>query len=341
MAIPAVGIHSYTSHRHLCQILILMIKSNLTSLLLLAGCSLPACAECIDWSAIRHWSGEGPNRAALVVQFDTTDPATDNPGAIVWGFRWKDGDEPSGQDMFRAVASQSSDLLLFTQQTGVYGHTVCGIGYAPAVNDITRALFYDYESAAADPSISFGFDSPLSFMGQTEAPGSNAFNMAMEAIEAAADSHIIEHPLSQEEFGYPAYDYDWWQLSETAAPGGKLFWRAGWYKGYWSHWTGTGDLDESAYSSLGISSIRLTDGDINAWRYNGNPAADASSGASTWLPMNYDHFAISTGVENIYREAPETSAEYYSLDGRKLSAPPAKGIYIVRSGNKAVKRTAD
>ena len=315
-----------------------MINPKLTSLLLLASSSLAAGAECIDWSAIRYWCGEGPNRAALVVQFDTADSGLLNPGALVWGFRWEEGSEPTGEDLFRTVASQSPDLLLFTQQTGVYGSTVCGIGYAPAVAEITRRLLYDYESAAADPSISFGFDTPVSFMGQTHAPGSDAFNMAMEAIEEAADSHIIEHPLSQKAFGYPAYDYDWWQLSETVAPGGKLFWNAGWYKGYWSYWTGSADLGEAGYSGLGMSSVTLADGDINAWRYNSG--TDASSGASTWLPLNYDHFETTTGTGNIIRESSATTTEYYSLDGRKLSAPPAKGIYIVRSGNKAAKQTA-
>ena len=80
---------------------------------------LSANAFVIDWNKIVHWAGSGNNKAAMVVQFADNGPEE----AYVWGYRWDDGQTPSGEDMFRAIAKESSDLTLFTQFTGTFLET--------------------------------------------------------------------------------------------------------------------------------------------------------------------------------------------------------------------------
>ena len=49
-----------------------MKKLLLNSTLIACAVGLPAaiCAEVLDFSKIVHWTGEGDNEAALIVQFD-------------------------------------------------------------------------------------------------------------------------------------------------------------------------------------------------------------------------------------------------------------------------------
>ena len=70
----------------------------------------------IDFSKIKHWSGEGDREAALVVQFlDDYEKK-----AYVWGFRWQEGEEPTGEEMIRKIAAESTDICALVQLTGVY-----------------------------------------------------------------------------------------------------------------------------------------------------------------------------------------------------------------------------
>lgn len=50
---------------------------------------------------IRHWTGSGANRAALVLQWNDAY----SPSALVWGYRW-DG-QATGLDMLRAIAGST------------------------------------------------------------------------------------------------------------------------------------------------------------------------------------------------------------------------------------------
>ena len=100
----------------------------------------------VDFSRIRHWAGSGDSEAALVVQF--ADGKSSD--AYVWGYRFDADATPTAEDMFRAVAAESGDLVLLTQYTGYMGNTVCGIGHSPASDDVLGALRYDFEAAVED-----------------------------------------------------------------------------------------------------------------------------------------------------------------------------------------------
>lgn len=192
-----------------------MKKLLLNTTLIACAVGLPAviCAEVLDFSKIVHWTGEGDNESALIVQFD--EPEETNPGAIVWGYRWPKGEERTSDEMIRAIARESSDLVILVQYTGGMGSTLDGIGYSPDINATLEGVWFDYDSAVDDGNISFGYIFPNTGMGQTSAPGDQARDLSYDAIAAAAESHVIEHPLNAHEYGYPAYDYDHWKLDRT------------------------------------------------------------------------------------------------------------------------------
>ena len=316
------------------------MKRTILQLFLLSSCGICACmGETIDWDKIQFWSGTGENKAALVIQFEKNMP--DNPGAIVWGFRWSEGENPSGEDMARAIAAGSSDLTLFTQFTGDMGNTVCGFGYSRSRETLLNNLIYDYEGASADDRISFGFENANTGMNQTYAPGAEAVSMIYESIDNAKESHIIDHPLNQREFGYACYDYDWWKLSSDLVSS-ECFWNAGWYDGFWSYWIGDEKIENLGYSGLGMSSVKLSDGDVNGWRYlniDGNSGASIqasrqrSSETGDWLPLNYTHFSTPSAISDISLEEGTATKEIYTLGGMRVENIASPGIYIVKEGN--------
>ncbi|MDE5887665.1 MAG: hypothetical protein K2H46_08775 [Muribaculaceae bacterium] len=310
-------------------------KTTIASFLLAA--SLTANAFVVDWDKIRFWSGEGPNKAALIVQFD--DGGEEK--AYVWGYRWDDGAEPpSGEDMFRAIASNCNDLYLFTQFTGWMGNTVCGIGYSQD-NAIAGYIEYDFESALEDPCISFNWFSANEMLGQTSTPGWDTPDLCEQAIEESKTTHILEHPIDAKAYGYACYDYDHWhKYGEDIS----LRWHAGWYKGYWSYWVGGADSESLSYSGLGYSSRKLSNGSVDAWKYTylDGPVGgeiDGSTGASKpWHELDYSHFDNS-GVDAAYRDETSNSPVFYRLDGSVVNnietAPP--GLYLKVVGNKSKK----
>lgn len=315
----------------------------------------------LDWDKIRFWTGSGPNKAALVVQFADNGPEE----AYVWGFRWDDSQypdgAPTGEAMARAIAANSPDLLLFTQYTGSMGSTVCGFGYYdPDGFPMSESINYDFEGASGDKRISFNYFTPNESMNQTSAPADETPGMCGEAIAASAESHIIEHPLNVRNYGYPAYDYDWWKSSSDFATNGQR-WNAGWYDGYWSYWTGGTDFDELGYSGLGMSSRRLSDGQVDAWKFTklDGPVtyrlrgskqnieatdADGISGASEqWYELNYHHFE-EVGLIDAISCGDDGPTIVYDICGNQLAsavnrrslgfiiARLSPGIYIIISG---------
>jgi len=314
---------------------------NRLFLLPLATITFAAKAYTIDWEQIEYWTGEGDQKAALVVQFDC--PGQTNPGAIVWGYRWTDGDNPTGYSMLCDIAANSPDLAVLVQHTGSMGATLDGIGFASDIADVLEHLGYDLDGASEDSRISFGFFSPNTAMGQTSAPGSETINLIYEAIADAVETHVILHPLDVNNFGYPAYDYDWWILDRTATVNpAESYWNSGWYDGYWGYWTGTTDLNALGYSGLGMSSVELADGDVHAWKFSPltDENVDGYTGASTpWLAPNYSHKINFSGIEIPDSDTHDTPARYYRLDGIEVS-PGAltPGIYIIRNGNKTSKQ---
>lgn len=302
------------------------------------GVAITANAFVVDWDKIEHWAGNGDNRAALVVQFEDNGPAE----AYVWGFRWNDADYPdggpSGEDMFRGIVAGSSDLLLFTQYTGWMGSTVDGIGYFdPKGENLAASIAFDFDKAKEDARVSFDYFSPNELLNQTRAPGSFTPVYCKRAVDEAMVTRVIEHPINAREYGYPAYDYDWWQPVSAFNLQAQR-WNAGWYDGYWSYWVGGTDSDELSYSGLGYTSRKLTDGQVDAWKYTllDGPVTDwggdGITGASTaWHQLNYSHFnsSVPTGNIEIGVTADSDSLQWFDLQGRHV-ANPGVGVYILR-----------
>ncbi|MDE7335172.1 MAG: DUF4981 domain-containing protein, partial [Muribaculaceae bacterium] len=241
------------------------MKKSLFLCLALLGQTFAARAvqyvDWVDWDQIQHWAGDpnGEKKCALVIDFQDVEGAE----SLVWGYRWNG--TKTGEDLMRAVASQSSILTAMIQYTGTMGSTLNALGVSANREELDY-LHYDFDRAAIGGEVSFGYFDPNLSMGQETAPGYDAEQMCVDAINRAKQTGIIEHPLNAFFYGYPAYDYDYWQLEEGFdAP--DFRWRSGWYDGYWSYWHGPNDYDYMGYSGLGMSSTVLTDGCVQAWKY--------------------------------------------------------------------------
>jgi len=272
-----------------------MKKFFISALIGLAALSTSA-ANPIDFDQIKHWTGTGPNRAALVIQFNGDKYGSD---AYVWGFRWEDGQTVTGEDMFKAICKNSSRLSLLTQYTGSMGATVNGIGYS-LNQEVLNHIYFDFEKAKTFEFINFDYFTANSYMGQTEAPGENTPAIAQAAIDESKNgNHYIQHPFDAIKYGYPAYDYDCWLLSKDAAniSGSNtvdMKWASAWYEGYWSYWTTSLNNEDWMYSGSGYSGRKLSNGAIDGWSFTqfespkvggmGEGIAPCESGATVYMP---------------------------------------------------------
>lgn len=310
-----------------------MSKNHSLCALCILAVSLTANAFVVDWDKITHWAGKGDARSALVVQFD--DGLAEK--AYIWGYRWDSTDgQPSGEDMFRAIATECNDLYLFTQYTGRMGNTVCGIGVSPD-NAVANYIAYDFDSAQEDPNISFNWFSANGLLGQTSFPGWNTPEICAGSIEKAKETNILEHPIDAKTYGYACYDYDHWFMEKTD---NARRWQAGWYQGYWSYWVGGTDSGSLSYSGIGYSSRKLDDRAVDAWKYTpltapiGGDTPDGYSGASTpWHELDYIHFTPN-GIAPHDVDDTVKQRVIYSLDGIRIpeGVLPKPGFYILIDG---------
>lgn len=302
-----------------------------------------ACASPVDFSKITHWTGDGDNRAAIVVQFNTPG----HPFAYVWGYRWDNSLSPTGEDMFKAICANSPELVMLTQYTGVYGATLCGVGFGNA-DKIIENLNFDFDMARNYEWINFDYYSTNSWFGQAKAPGDNSPAIAQAAILAAAETHVVQHPFDYFTYGYPAYDYDCWKLSGDTDP--SYCWISGWYEGYWSYWLSSDDTDNWMYSGTGFSGRILSDGAVDGWSYTTfdipgiggfgegiEPAATPE--LISYRPANPSSAFFSPNNNT----SADNTAWWYSLTGTVVAHTPDEaatltpGIYIVRRDGEITK----
>lgn len=315
------------------------MKKNLLTLVI-GFAALAVSAHPIDFNKIKSWTGTGPNRAALAV---TNDAAASDPKVYVWGFRWEEGEKPTGEDMFKAICANTNNLVLLTQITGQYGSTVCGIGVGDA-DRLLSHIYFDFEKAVDYEFINFDYYNTNMLFGQSEAPGDNTPKICAEAIDKARifNTHFIQHPLDQPTYGYPAYDYDCWDMTDEGWEYG--WWTSAWYTGYWSYWTITGSNPDWMYSGTGFSGRQLSDGCIDGWSLTMFESPKVG-GVGEGVPPSDDESLyvycepnISTKVNaiEIEEDAPE---EYYTLTGLRVDVRNlAPNLYIVRKGNSIEKR---
>lgn len=289
----------------------------------------------VDFDKITHWTGSGENRAALVI---FNDAGASDQNAYVWGYRWPAGETRNGDDMFKAICANSSELVLLTQITGQYGSTVCGIGFGDA-DGLLENIYFDFDMAKDYEFINFDYYNTSTLFGQSSAPGDDTPEICQAAIDFARTSgrHYIQHPIDYTAYGYPAYDYDCWKLKDEGYDYG--WWNSAWYEGYWSYWTASAGDDEWMYSGSGFTGRRLSDGCMDAWSFTMfEHAMVGGMGEGQAPPENEELYSYrpadtETGVSNAVSDA-DTPETYYTLDGICLgNTRPSGGMYIVRKGN--------
>ncbi len=290
----------------------------------------------LDFGKITHWAGSGPNRAALVV-YDNA--LASDPTPYVWGFRWEDGEQPTGEDMMKAVCAASDELVMLTQYTGQFGATLCGAGVGDAAK-LLENIYFDFEGAKSSQFINFDYYNTSAFFGQKEAPGDRTPEICDEAINEALLSgrHYIQHPLDYAAYGYPAYDYDYWMLGDDGLEYG--WWTAGWYSGYWSYWTAQSESSDWLYSGTGFTGRVLSDGCVDAWSYThfDNPQV---GGIGEGVPppddpalYSYRELRKPSSLNDASQLNTVTPKEYYTIQGIRVCEDNLiPGIYIARSHN--------
>lgn len=196
------------------------------------GTELPYDGE-FTFDMIENWTGEGENRAALVIQWN--DELDRDPAALVFGYRW-DG-FATGFDMLRDVVLNNPRLFALVQRTNV------GCDISPIAPDgyTVDGLGWD-DDESGEPGL---YDS-----------GNN-------------DTYYPEGGLQYHPRGgsgidgsYPDYDYDNWKATDDTD-----IWQAGWYIGYWSYWVKDSEADQFGYSGWGVACRELTDGSWDGWNY--------------------------------------------------------------------------
>lgn len=200
---------------------------------------------------IKFWVGEGENQAALIVDW-----YFDGETAMVWGYRWNG--RATGLDMIKAIANADPNFLLLTQLTNL-GNTIAGLGYASPRNKIV--LEYDLQGALNDPKVSFNFETPNEFLGQTHCP-TDPLGEVNAAIAEGMQTGVIDHPLNYTNYGYACYDYDHWNCEVP-----DVKWRAAWYTGYWSYLVKDNINDEFGYSGVGATLRVLSNGSCDSWGF--------------------------------------------------------------------------
>jgi hypothetical protein len=245
--------------------------------------------QVIDTSEVKCWVGHVPDTitpefvdsAYLLVKW--TDPSQIEQGdsLLIWGYRWssisvyvdpKTGERDTSDvtvhtiDMLRAVANADCRFLILLQQTGVNGYTVGGIGYNTDAFSATRPVVYFDTAAYHDATIQFHYHGlPNCNRGQTAVPYApdSLVKWAIRATYSSpnAGTGIIEHPFNVN-YGYPAYDYDYWKLDSDTPPSR---WQAGWIDGYWAFFTEENRVLPTAPSFDGVTTRVLTNNSVDGF----------------------------------------------------------------------------
>jgi hypothetical protein len=223
----------------------------------------------INLADIKCWAGTPDttlpiDSAVLLVKWTDGKRQSQGDSILAWGYHWNpDGSPKYTIDMIRAVANADCRFSVLLQNTGSLGYTAGGFGYnhtAPVNQRVP--LVFDSTAASADTQVRFHYTgSPNCAMGQGAIPYSLS-SQVDEAIRRSTGEDgtgtgtgIVRHPFDAD-YGYPAYDYDYWELPNPVFP--LYRWQSGWYRnGYWAFYIKdqlNGNFD---YSNVGISSREI------------------------------------------------------------------------------------
>ncbi len=80
----------------------------------------------ISIDSIRYWVGTGRYMSALVVKWDDGKGGNKN---LVWGYRWSNASDATGEAMLRAVAKEDPRFYMLVYGNTQYGAAIGGMGY--------------------------------------------------------------------------------------------------------------------------------------------------------------------------------------------------------------------
>lgn len=201
---------------------------------------------------IKNWTGEGENKAALVIQWNYDD----EPAALVFGYRWTG--QATGADMLKAVVKNNPRLYALMQYTNVSSPTDPNGGYT--LNGIGWDVDDDGDIALIDTG-----------------KGNQVYE---------SEDGFFEHPRGYKpgQGGSSDYDYGNWKARDT-----DDMWGAGWYSSYWSYWVKDNAKDKFSYSSWGVSGRVLENGSWDGWNFaKGVMSSDWKSFVAAPLPIPAD-----------------------------------------------------
>lgn len=201
---------------------------------------------------IKNWTGEGENKAALVIQWNYDD----EPAALVFGYRWTG--QATGADMLKAVVKNNPRLYALMQYTNVSSPTDPNGGYT--LNGIGWDVDDDGDIALIDTG-----------------KGNQVYE---------SEDGFFEHPRGYKpgQGGSSDYDYDNWKARDT-----DDMWGAGWYSSYWLYWVKDNAKDKFSYSSWGVSGRVLENGSWDGWNFaKGMMSSDWKSFVAAPLPIPAD-----------------------------------------------------
>ncbi len=88
--------------------------------------AIPSVKPTVCLDSIKYWVGQGINRSALVVKWSD---GKGNDHKLAWGYKWNDKDEPTGEDMLRAVAKADPRFYMLLNGGTQYGAAIGGLGF--------------------------------------------------------------------------------------------------------------------------------------------------------------------------------------------------------------------
>ena len=230
---------------------------------------------------IKNWTGEGENKAALVIQWNYDD----EPAALVFGYRWTG--QATGADMLKAVVKNNPRLYALMQYTNVSSPTDPNGGYT--INGIGWDVDDDGDIALIDTG-----------------NGNQVYE---------SEDGFFEHPRGYKpgQGGSSDYDYDNWKARDT-----DDMWWAGWYtNGFWSYWVKDNATANFEFSGLGASGRVLENGSWDGWNFapKGMPSQNWKSFVAAPLPIPADAKTV------FVNEGLRYELKSYSAKTVKLTAP--------------------
>lgn len=236
--------------------------------------------------------------AVLLVKWsDKKVVATYGDSILAWGYRWTTYsiyiDSVYGPDttyitkttldMIRAVANTDCRFIALLQNTSGTNFTVGGFGYN--LDDDVRipADAFAFDQAGADTTVSFHYTgSPNCSVGQRVIP----YNVKTQTTDAfmrasgpeGKGTGIIRHPFDAD-YGYPAYDYDYWKLLVDEP---FYEWQSGWaVNGYWAFYIKNTLVGPFNYAPTGIAQRILQNHSVDGFVFQPGFSSLAMSGDFT------------------------------------------------------------